>query len=583
MVPIVLVVISLYRIIDENYISERLTNQGIDGIHKIFELSDLITKMQKLRGLAQLSISEENKLSNKKIHDQWQLLQDALQKDKTPFPEEFHELGFVIRDGFNPDSYNNAPDSLFTLHTMLIASVREVVLMTALSSRVFVESDAVMYNLKQMYIERYPEIGESTGRMRALVSRILFSKEKTSEDLLQFGAVLGNIGSGMERIKEIQSYSRVDAPVLQSVFSCFNDKVQPKLVSIINLSKSFLLDDNKENKAYRFFNIATGIMDEIALCHVNLYGELHASLEERVSEIRFRRHFIFGISSLAMLVTFGFITDFFRKNRLVMSELIKSRKKIMSTLEIVEKHRDNLAYEKDIVESTLERINATGLFVSEGVQTLSLPMERIAGDFLFSAIRPNGHRHYMLGDFTGHGLPSALGSPMVADIFYTMTQKDCDPQSILAEINRKLYLKLPRQLYLAAVMLAFDPGERRLAIWNCGIPEVLHFRGEHLIHSLLSNQCPLGILPNLELDAIMQSVRIEETDRVYAFSDGFIEVQDLNGTMFGMDNLKHLLAWHLREGHPLGVIMDKIKAYQSGTQSDDLTLMELMFRPLLKV
>ncbi|MBF0420124.1 MAG: hypothetical protein HQL78_08165 [Magnetococcales bacterium] len=44
-----------------------------------------------------------------------------------------------------------------------------------------------------------------------------------------------------------------------------------------------------------------------------------------------------------------------------------------------------------------------------------------------------------------------------------------------------------------------------------------------------------------------------------------------------------LLAWHLREGRSLGVIMDKIKAYQSGTQNDDLTLMELMFRPLLKV
>src|SRR3546814_8115398 len=46
--------------------------------------------------------------------------------------------------------------------------------------------------------------------------------------------------------------------------------------------------------------------------------------------------------------------------------------------------------------------------------------------------------HILLGDFTGHGLPAAVGAMPLAEVFYGMTAKGYGLAQILREMNAKL-------------------------------------------------------------------------------------------------------------------------------------------------
>ncbi|MBF0152390.1 MAG: serine/threonine-protein phosphatase [Magnetococcales bacterium] len=466
---------------------------------------------------------------------------------------------------------------MFDIHTQLISRIQDIIRSTAFHTHLFFDADATIYNLKSLFLRYYPELGESVGRLRATVASMLASGEFLTSDLVRTGEVLGGVDHSLERIKDIQRFLEREPPFSQPEVLCFNKGVEPNLVIILNFSRLLLSERLINTDPKYFYSIVTDVIDKNMTCHRHLYGKLHDMLAARLSQVRFDRNLTLGFSLTAILLMIGFITDFYRRNQQTLIDLVKSRKEVVVAMESLRTHRDQLAYERDIVERTLERINQTTVFDHEGGNWLSIPMERIAGDFLYSATCPDGVRYYMLGDFTGHGLPSALGSPMVADIFHTMTHKNFSPLAILAEINAKLHRKLPKQLYLAAAFFAYDPGQRRLTIWNCGIPELLHFRQGEFYRAYAANHIPLGILPEHELETVSQVADIMETDRVYVFSDGLVEARNSQGDMLGIDNLRNSLSRILQEAHPLQSILDEVRQYQSGPQSDDLTLLELVF------
>ncbi len=89
----------------------------------------------------------------------------------------------------------------------------------------------------------------------------------------------------------------------------------------------------------------------------------------------------------------------------------------------IKEHRDQLTYEREIIEEIITRMRTTTRFDNRNLRYLQTSVETTAGDILLSAFRPDGGQHLMLGDFTGHGLPAALNGPTVSDIFYAMTGK----------------------------------------------------------------------------------------------------------------------------------------------------------------
>jgi hypothetical protein len=86
------------------------------------------------------------------------------------------------------------------------------------------------------------------------------------------------------------------------------------------------------------------------------------------------------------------------------------------------------------------------------IQYLLSLMALFSGDVLLAAPTLSGGLQVMLGDFTGHGLPAAIGAIPVSDIFYAMTAKGFSIGDIVAELNQKLRTILPTGLFCAACL-----------------------------------------------------------------------------------------------------------------------------------
>lgn len=580
-IPMVLVFISIYEIVLDLYRSEYHLKNEILTIEKIKDLLGLSRRMRMDRGLFQIHYYQESDLSRNNLNLEWISLKEILHERLSGIPEKFHDLESEIERGFNPEYHASSAKALFDTHTELLGRIYRIIMIMASDAELFLSTDAHIFNMGALYVEHYPEIQESVGRVRALVSGIIASKIISTEDLVNFGEVQGNAITSVERIMLHFDFLRDASKSYQPIYECFKHDVEPGLYTIVNFARTMLVGQNIDIDPTNFFLAATKVIDASINCSGELYEKLHLALTTKLTKTRTLRYFILSVSSLGLLVMFGFITDFYRRNCRAIFNLEKSAEEVRSTLEEVKSHRDRLTYEREIVEGILGKINTQESIDHEGVAFVSLPAENISGDLLCTAIRPNGNRHYFLGDFTGHGIAAAVGSSLVSDIIHAMTHKDFAPEAILTEINKKTYLRLPSQIYLAGVFIAVDPMQKQVMIWNFGSPDVLYFRNGHYYKSFSSNSFPLGIVREINPVALMQISDVEKMDHIYVMTDGLTEAADINGIMFGIDNMKKELKNIMNDKQPLSIIFDKVRQYQNGPQSDDFTLLELMFSDII--
>lgn len=238
-------------------------------------------------------------------------------------------------------------------------------------------------------------------------------------------------------------------------------------------------------------------------------------------------------------------------------------------------HRDKLASEQELIEDIITRMRTTKRFDPKNLRYIQASPDRTAGDLLLSAFRPEGSQHVMLGDVTGHGLPAAVCGPIAADIFYAMTGKGLSMFEIISEINGRLYEKTPAEMFMAAGFMELDASRRRGRIWNCSIPEILIYHNDVIQTRIPSSLVPLGVVPNL--DDLGVSLSLVPGDRIYAYSDGFIEENNTLGQMYGQENLEKLITSTIASNQSLEILQQTVSMFRSGNkQKDDTTMVEVL-------
>ena len=80
-------------------------------------------------------------------------------------------------------------------------------------------------------------------------------------------------------------------------------------------------------------------------------------------------------------------------------------------------------------------------------------MGSLSGDLTQTGRGPDGQIYVLLADFTGHGLPAALGALPASSVFLAMAHKGLSVEGIAAELNRKLYQLLPIGYFCCAVVV----------------------------------------------------------------------------------------------------------------------------------
>lgn len=256
-------------------------------------------------------------------------------------------------------------------------------------------------------------------------------------------------------------------------------------------------------------------------------------------------------------------------------------KKMHATLQnqrdTIAENNHHMLQEQHVAKAVFDNVAHSGCLDADNIKYMLSPLAVFNGDVLLAARKPSGGMHVLLGDFTGHGLPAAIGAMPVAEIFYGMTTKGFGLSSILREINSKLKNILPVGFFCCAAVVDLSFAKRSISIWMGGVPDcyLLSDAGKTLT-SLRSQHLPLGVLSSAQFDDEMTVHEMDVGDRLFMWSDGVIEARDGAGNLFGEERLRDVFNQNIEPDLLFEAVQKSVSTFVGDTEkNDDTTIIEL--------
>lgn len=258
-----------------------------------------------------------------------------------------------------------------------------------------------------------------------------------------------------------------------------------------------------------------------------------------------------------------------------MDRLRRLQDTVMQQRDLIAKHNEHLLTEQRVAKAVFDKVAHSGCLNAPNIRYLQSPFALFNGDLLLAAFKPSGGMHVLLGDFTGHGLPAAIGAMPLAEVFYGMTAKGFSMAEILREMNAKLKRILPVGVFCCATLLNLSFQRRVVEVWNGGLPDgYLYHAATGERTALVSRHLPLGVLESASFNDHYEVHPLALGDRLFLFSDGVLETCDSDGQMFGEQRLQAIFAGQ----HPAERLFDEIQSALAafrGEAQDDVSMIEL--------
>ncbi|EJZ57199.1 CheY [Pseudomonas fluorescens R124] len=258
-----------------------------------------------------------------------------------------------------------------------------------------------------------------------------------------------------------------------------------------------------------------------------------------------------------------------------MDRLRRLQATVLQQRDLIAKHHDYLLNEQRVAKAVFDKVAHSGCLSAPNIRYLQSPYALFNGDLLLAAYTPAGDMHVLLGDFTGHGLPAAVGAMPLAEVFYGMTAKGYGLAETLREMNAKLKRILPVDMFCCATMLCLSFQRRTVEVWNGGMPDGYLHRiasGERV--PLSARHLPLGVLSPQAFDDRTEVQTMAVGDRVFLLSDGVIDTTDGDDRLFGVGRLQQLFAVN-REPDNLFAEIEQALLEFRGEPRDDVSMVEI--------
>ncbi|HCN45725.1 MAG TPA: fused response regulator/phosphatase [Pseudomonas sp.] len=238
-------------------------------------------------------------------------------------------------------------------------------------------------------------------------------------------------------------------------------------------------------------------------------------------------------------------------------------------------HHNHLLNEQRVAKAVFDQIAHAGCLSAPNIRYLQSPYALFNGDLLLAAFTPTGEMHVLLGDFTGHGLPAAVGAMPLAEVFYGMTAKGYGLAETLREMNAKLKRILPVDMFCCALLLSLSFERRMVEVWNGGMPDgyLLPADGAQPI-ALVSRHLPLGVLSPERFDEHTDVLPLAIGDRLFLLSDGVVDTCNEADQLFGVERLQQVFADNRNPEHLFEDVLQALEVFR-GRSRDDVSMLEI--------
>lgn len=258
-----------------------------------------------------------------------------------------------------------------------------------------------------------------------------------------------------------------------------------------------------------------------------------------------------------------------------MDRLRRLQATVLQQRDLIAKHHDYLLNEQRVAKAVFDKVAHSGCLSAPNIRYLQSPYALFNGDLLLAAYTPAGDMHVLLGDFTGHGLPAAVGAMPLAEVFYGMTAKGYGLAETLREMNAKLKRILPVDMFCCATLLCLSFQRRSVEVWNGGMPDgYLHRIATGEREPLSARHLPLGVLSPQGFDDRTEVHSMTVGDRVFLLSDGVIDTSDANDQLFGVERLQQVFAANREPDRLFEDIEMALRDFR-GEARDDVSMVEV--------
>ncbi|WP_213663794.1 fused response regulator/phosphatase [Stutzerimonas stutzeri] len=257
-----------------------------------------------------------------------------------------------------------------------------------------------------------------------------------------------------------------------------------------------------------------------------------------------------------------------------MHRLRRLQATVVEQRDLIARRNQQLLDEQRAAKAIFDKVAHAGCLGAPNIRYRQSPRALFNGDLLLAAQSPTGQMFVLLGDFTGHGLPAAIGAMPLAETFYGMTAKGYAAKDILRELNAKLKQILPVEMFCCATLLDINLTQGVLNVWNGGLPDGYLIRPDGERVALVSRHLPLGVLAPGAFDAHFESHPLKLGDRLLLLSDGVVESSNARDELFGEQRLLAVLDANHDAKRLFDEIEEALLAFH-GQLRDDLSLVEV--------
>lgn len=344
-----------------------------------------------------------------------------------------------------------------------------------------------------------------------------------------------------------------------------NLKVYPNSYSSIRSSKGLDIvpsPDTIPGRKYNIFNEeidATGWHIEIIIPEEELFRDLN-----RIG-LFVGLLMIFGLIILAAMLFFSA-----RTNRKLIDSLEKNRR-MEGELEVAQTIQ--MAMLPKVFPPFLDRLDLN-------VYGMVEPAKEVGGDLYDFYVR-HDKLFFCVGDVSGKGVPAALVMATARSLFRSVTSREEDAATIIAQINKSLCEQNEQNMFLTLFLGVLDLQTGELDYCNAG------HNAPVIIKSIDNNIENLSVLPNLPIgivkdyDYTAQKTQLRYNDMIFLYTDGLTEAENSRHEQFGEERMMHTLTGMAgnRPREVIDAIQQSVTQFVDGAQqSDDLTMLAIRYQ-----
>lgn len=255
--------------------------------------------------------------------------------------------------------------------------------------------------------------------------------------------------------------------------------------------------------------------------------------------------------------------------------------------------RDTLVQRNDLLreELTLARQVQESMLPQKFPETKGFSMNamyeptlEIGGDFYDVIPLANKHIAVLIADVTGHGIQAALSTTLLKSSFSAFVDMEVAPGDILTSMNTILFKGLPKNIFVAAMVVIIDLRTGQSRVVNAGIPyPFLIRRRDRQIEKISANGLFLGITdeevfqPGDEISA-----QLHQGDCLILYTDGLSETENKEDEHFDAELLMTTLSENCEKsgGEILEILKVAVQKFSKPDHIwDDITILAIERNP----